>query len=478
MYTLKSFCVIWLLLCVISEILSTEYLHFGGTEEESRQAAYYLSADSGSNTGPTDELKRTQRSFWKKLFKNGLFGECENCCNNCNYNAGNGDNYSPAPSPLLPFQPWRNLPLWRPLQPLFSPLNYDNSYNNGNNNNYVNPPRYGSNGVNNPTIYENSVLPAPAPAPEPVYEIPTELPPAEPDYTPVAEDTYESPSQPPVAENSYSIPEPSTYTNEETPKTLQSSKGKVPQIIYQPIIYVSPQYQGNKPLNQVTQDKSKYDYKPQLPNYETESDTESEQPSYSSDADNTKSDDSSNYVYNTPEKQTPAIVTPCSQTNSFPSVPCLSHPSPNPAVSTVATVYNIITPSLLHSLTTGQSPYTANAITPNVPCANSDGPSKYSLHPSNVIPLDSYSLPSAMPASTPYLSPPPSMARPAPAAPPAPASYHPSYVQPMHLSSDDQPYRVCPELFEDYQRKLNTIIPHMPGGSRGSTFVNAQLIHY
>ncbi|KNC31217.1 hypothetical protein FF38_14346 [Lucilia cuprina] len=444
-----------------------DYLHFGGTEEESRQAAYYLSADSGSNIGPTDELKRTQRSFWKKLFKNGLFGECDNCCNNCNYNVGNGDNYSPAPSPLLPFQPFRPLPLWQNLQPLFGPVSYD-SYGRGS---YNNPPRYNGNAVNNPPSYDNNV----PQAPETVYEIPTELPPVEPEYnvdnSPAVEELYEPPAA--LPENTYSLPEPSTYTKEETPKAVQYANGKVPQIIYQPIIYVSPQYQGNKDvIKQIQQEETKYDeepkeeYKPLSPSYEKESESESASSSYSSDAESTKLDDSSNDNFNKSEPQTPVVVTPCSQSYAVPSTPCLSPPLTNPALSAVSTVYNIITPSLLHTLTAGQSPsYITSVTAPNVPCSNEE-PSKYSLTPSNVIPLDSYSLPPSSPApvATAYLSSPAPMTAPKPAPAPMPQSY----IQPIHMSSDDQPYRVCPELFEEYQRKLNTILPHIHAGRGGS----------
>ena len=76
MFNILTACIIiWLHLATISKTLSlpNDYIQFGGNEEESRQAAYYLSADSGRNIGPTDELKRTQRFLLKNLFGNNLF---------------------------------------------------------------------------------------------------------------------------------------------------------------------------------------------------------------------------------------------------------------------------------------------------------------------------------------------------------------------------------------------------------------------
>lgn len=471
MFRMKFIFVVFLILGYISEIFSNDYLHFGGTEEESRQAAYYLSADSGSNAGPTDELKRTQRSFWKKLFKNGLFGECDNCCNNCNYNAGNGDIYNPIPSSLLPFQPFRPLPLWRPLQPLFGPINYDipgtSSYTGGNSNNYGNPPSYGVNNYGGEG-YDNSL----PPAPEPVYDIPTDLPPENPDYkidnTPVAEDTYEPPN----------APTPSSYANTETPKGPQQyTNGKVPQIIYQPIIYVSPQYQGNKPTNQYKEEEeNKYSDEPEKEdekdqNYETDSESEDKPSSYDSESEYTKSDDGSSSSDNTADNASSDLTKPCAADGySYNQHPfhCSGHPHTNPAVSTVSTIYNIISPSLLHSLSDRPNSYNSGLIASHVPCANS-GPS---LYPTNNVHQDSYSLPA---------EPSPSPPSPSPPVPEHASSYEPpkqTYTQPIPLTPDDQPYRVCPELFLDYQRKLNSLLPHLHAARGGNTFVNAQLIHY
>ncbi|KAM7353292.1 uncharacterized protein ACRADG_005411 [Cochliomyia hominivorax] len=478
MFTLKSLYVSLIFWGSIAEIFSSEYLHLGNTEKELKQAEYYLSADGGSNTIPTNELKRTQRSFWKKLFKNGLFGESDNCCNNCDYNVGNGDNYSPITSPLLPFQPWSPLPLWRPLQPLFGPVTYDgygrNTCNGINLNSYDSTPSYDVNTYsdNSPTSYDNSLLPTP----ETAYEIPPELPSPEGEYkienNPVVDDIYQPSPDPRPIENSYKVPETLSYASEEIPKTVQRyTNEKVPQILYQPIIYVSPLYQGKENLKQYKNEEmgcsEGFKNETNVQKEEQNSDTESNQSLKKSELDytnsvisNSKEEASETQNSNDGLLHKNKYIT----SNSQQPTQCLSYTPTNPSISTVSTVYNVISPSLFHSLTTSQNPYIASTGV----CANVDTP-KNTLYPSNIVPIES-SIPAQ--AKKISLTPLPNSASGVLASTPLTNAY----TQPIHLTPDDQPYRVCPELFQEYQRKLNTILPY--GSNIGNTFINAQLISY
>lgn len=248
------------------------------------QPLYYLMADVGPSVGPNDELKRTNRSLMK--WWDDLFGQ-NNCCNNNNNNnLLNNNNY------LLPnncnglqlqnLDPFKQMKLFKKLPDLW-----------GNNcggqcgqcgggglqpvNSYVAPagPGYGGNGYAppQPTPALPVVPPVaynPAPAapsggyetPNPAYDGPGDgdagyvAPPAPP--APPAVDSYEAPpatdyAAPPAAEYEAPAPAPPTYEPaapapapesytkvDEYAKPVKSYGGaQPPQIVYQPIIYLS-----------------------------------------------------------------------------------------------------------------------------------------------------------------------------------------------------------------------------------------------
>ncbi|XP_059221176.1 uncharacterized protein LOC131995896 [Stomoxys calcitrans] len=264
---------------------SPNLLHFGASTEPE----YYRMA---GNEYQMEELKRTPRSFWKKLFKNGLFGD-----RTCNYETEDGT----APS----FEPFQSLQCWRPFQPfpLFSncarcpcpespTFSYDNEQSNI-------PNSYDENESDSTYV----------PAKE---ELGNQS--SEPVENNMANPTYDVPADY-SANNKPNSVQPQIYENEGT----DTSSRKIPQIFYQPIIYVSPQFQEH--------------------------------------------------------------------TNTIYPDDCKSLPG-----------------------------------NPNI------GPSKYSLPPLNEMPV-------------------------------VPSKQHVPYSTSMviPLTLDDQPYRTCPELFEDYNRRLNKL---------------------
>lgn len=517
---------LWCVLCIISKskALQSDLIHFGASPEETKQAAYYLAVDSGYNTGPSDELRRTQRSFWKKLFKNGLFGDdCDNCCNNCQYNVGDGNGgsnggynalpglgYNPLPGlgnriSLPNWQPFQPLQTWQPFQPLFRGNcgnrcggggggGYNQYAPQSNNDNYGNNPsppggytnnygsdNYGDGGNSNaPDNYGSDVNPASesySKPNEPVYDAPEPSPPAadtsnyaensseeyaKPTYEKPADTTYEKPADysnnAPAQTSSYSNDDSSSSSYADNAKTDYSNT-KIPQILYQPIIYVSPQYL-QQAANKLAQGANGYvsDSKgtqlPHLDNYAAETPVQTQ---YNSPAVNAPG----GYTvtpYNGPVNQIPTTVPACSQSYSpcaqtAPSYAAGAGGGPS-SVSTVSTVYTVVSPPLLNSASVASPP----------PCSNS-GPSKYSLYPSSSIPLQGYSENQT-----------PSLPAPGPAYGPT------AYTTPI-LTFDDQPYRTCPELFTEYNRQHNNISPYSQANSvspsqAGNTFVNSQFISY
>lgn len=485
---LKVFLLIWLSLTTIAKIsaLPNDYIQFGGNEDESRQAAYYLSADSGTNTGPTDELKRVQRSLLRNLFKNNLFKDCNNCCNNNNgnYNVGNGA--LPA-LPLPPFNPWRPKPLWQPLfgagkcDKNYAPNGYPqaNFYNNypplssGYNLNAYQSlpaapiPNYENNGkpptefFNKPNLDNNlnaynSLPPAPVPSydnngdpptesfnkpPEPVYET-LPLPAPEPVPLPLEtvnkldnlENVYGGPNKPLINENPSDLPKPPTGCIENL--TSHQKTENPSQLVYQPIIFVSP-HSLDKNLTPTKQGLAEGEDEA----LKTENFLRGHEQSKDANLiiEENKENRTNVLESNEPTVQSSAVIS----TTPKPEPEQQHHQHqlqqlPSPPISTVASVYNIISPSYpMHSYPTG--------LLPNVPYSHGV-PMKFSLN--TLAPTPVY----------PPVPPQPTAAyAPLPATPRVPAPF-------IQLTADDQPYRECPELFVDYQRKLSAIMPHNYNG--------------
>ncbi|KAH8255389.1 hypothetical protein KR038_002075 [Drosophila bunnanda] len=253
------------------------------------QALYYQMVDAGRLVAPKESLKRTNRSLLK--WWDDLFPRNNNCCNN---NNNNNVLYPPAavlPSPVVnnncnnglqlqDLDPFKQMKLFKKLPELFpgtSPCgvqcgggcgqpqaNYaaplSPSYGGGDgygvvpDGGYVKPnPEYNGPGDGD----AGYVAPAPAPAPAPVYDAPAPLapsydppalPPADSYAPPPAEPAplppvYDPPTPPavsyePAAPSSYAQTEPASegYGQAVQPSYVGAQP---PQIVYQPIIYLS-----------------------------------------------------------------------------------------------------------------------------------------------------------------------------------------------------------------------------------------------
>lgn len=237
------------------------------------QALYYQLVDAGPLVAPNESLKRTNRSllkWWDDLFPRNN----NNCCNN--YNNGQYPPAAVAPSPLVnnncnnglllqDLDPFKELKLFKKLPDLFpaaSPCGLQCGGGCGQQTNYAAPltPSYQSADAyaqpnpeyNGPGDGDAGYV-APAPAPAPAYEAPAPPPPASydepaplaPAYDPPAPPAATYESVPPPA--SYEPAPPSSYAQTE-PASDGYGKGvqqnyvaaaPPPQIVYQPIIYLS-----------------------------------------------------------------------------------------------------------------------------------------------------------------------------------------------------------------------------------------------
>ncbi|CAD6996936.1 unnamed protein product [Ceratitis capitata] len=211
---------------------------------EPNHSSSYIEADADSNSiSPSEEKRRFQRSFLKKFWKNSglqdLFGDegCVSCCKNEDYQAGEGDTYQTPPAaanylPLTP--PLAPLPRFDPLrlfQPFFRPVNGNEQNNNGYSNNYD------SSGTNsnvndgvNPNCYESGNSNNEANPNKNLNDGKTDV-------------TYEKPNVD-YSEDGYVKPE-------------LGPKSHLATVVYQPIIYVSPQYTP-APTNNGRGDASTY----------------------------------------------------------------------------------------------------------------------------------------------------------------------------------------------------------------------------
>ncbi|EDW63532.1 uncharacterized protein psd [Drosophila virilis] len=417
------------------------------------QPLYYLMADAGSTVGPNDELKRTNRSLMK--WWEDLFGP-SNCCNNNNNNLLNNNNnynnwlYSNNLVPAIPainnnncnglqlqsLDPFKQMKLFKKLpdlwgnnfagpcagqcgggvQPLPQPVN-----------NYAAPPSpgpgYGGEGYAPPEPQPAVPAPpvdyntAPAPpssgyeTPNPSYDGPGDGdagyvdPPAPPsvDYEapapapPAA--SYETPGTPEPTYDTVPAPAPESYSKVEEYAQPAKSYAQPPQIVYQPIIYLSA-----------------------APAVRAEQETKLKQPEQSYDS----------------QTVAPAPA-------PMPAPPTYEPPAPEPAPAPI-------------ELPTYAAP---PAPAPAAPC---NAPACAGYLPLLGVPF--YSYPTApAPAPAPAYAAPPAPA-PAYAAPPPPAPAYaappapqPTYASsscrtPIRLSLIDQPYRVAPELFQEYNYRL------------------------
>lgn len=425
-------------------------IHFGGVSTEGpKSEEYYMMSDNDYPTnGPSEELKRTQRSFWKKFFKNGWFGN-EACNNNCRYDAGDGNRFtiSPVIDPTTPpFQGFRPLPTWRPFQPLFGG-NCQRCVCPGNNYNYVdNPPidnNYSGKGlredfgdISNPNI--------PASEDTNKYTSNTE---ENNQYETVSaspnenETPYGNSVTNPTYENAADSISTKNLNNNQLYEKKDVANARDSPIIYQPIIYVSPQFQEHassliKPASEVFE-------KPIVPSlYDGNKSFQAENDVNVSETYkglNEVLDSTVNNTYDSPKTH---------ENNAFEPPNCVHCPvhfqmstpfvGGTKAPSPVPTVYSVMKCNSLS--------YDSNA-----------GPSKYSLFPSNIPPMFDESKP------------------------------HNSLLMPSYYVCpelfEDHNYRTCPELFEDYNRQIRTLnhcsqYKYPNTCNSGNTFINAQVISY
>ncbi|XP_073821166.1 palisade [Musca autumnalis] len=423
---------------------SSDLIQFGTSLDGAKPAEYYALADSEfPNVGPTEDLKRTQRSFWKKLFKNGFFADRE-CTDNCRFDAGDGtlandNSNNDFPRPFQPFRPLQN---WRPFQPLFGgncqrcvcpdcDVNYagDNQVPPYTNNKYGGDQQQNS--------YEANTNQAVQPSYSGNNGISSS------NYGPVSEEKKESygyttqssePGNPTEHTNAQLQYDPDTTENNKSKtvdETVDTSKAKVPQILYQPIIYVSSQFQEHA-KNLVDPKSATYDLAPKSL---TTTNEQISQPEYEplktfpqSEINQNILPVTSNFDYSNNDFALPNPPERC-RGYFHPSVPSLS------------TLYAVISPQQ-----TDVNSIDCKRLLPN---DDTVGPSKYTL-PTNLYDSNKRQYPP---------------------------------LPPITLTCDDQPYRVCPELFEDYNRQLNKQNPCgvvNPGYACNpkNTFINAHLISY
>ncbi|BFF93473.1 extensin [Drosophila madeirensis] len=421
------------------------------------EAQYYLMADAGSSVGPNDALKRTNRSllkWWDDLFR-------QNNCNSCNNNYNNNNNaVYPAVAPVQPqtncygnglqlqdLDPFKQMKLFKKMPDLFgNPLGNCGGLCGGNCGqqpqvNYLAPsptPGYGGDdgyakpnaeyngpgdgdaGYVAPVVapagsYDAPAVPpasyeAPAPsyeAPAPNYEAPApsyEAPEAPPSSYEAPAPVYDAPA-PPAASYEQPAATPDSYSkvSDYSPPASSYNAAQPPQIVYQPIIYVSaPPASRTEVATKVQVDEQSYNSQPSSP------------------------------VYEAPTPQ---------------ASPVYEAPTP-PAPP----VYEVPTPVMPPSYAAPPSSAT--------PCG--------SYLPIWGVPVYNYGTQQAAPPPAPAYAPAPPIYAPAPVAPQAyapppvyaaPAPQSPGYATPscetpIRLSLIDQPYRVAPELFEEYNYRL------------------------
>ncbi|EDW76345.1 uncharacterized protein Dwil_GK15409 [Drosophila willistoni] len=379
------------------------------------QPMYYLMADAGRSVGPNDELKRTNRSLWK--WWDDLFAQ-NNCCNN---NNNNNNVYPPPPAAPLPvlappfnnncnglqnIDPFKQIKLFKKLPDLFG--NTCSGQCNGNcGQQQQQQPGYGADGgYGGPPQPPPAVAPANYDTPNPAYDGPGD---GDAGYVapPPAQDSYVAPAP---AKDSYVAPPPSDSYVAPSP----------PAADYKP---KESSYNAPAPPPAA--------YEEPAPVYDSPAPPASE--SYG------KGDD-----YAQPAKsyggspQPPQIV--------YQPIIYLSAPSPS-KVDVQEQNYQPAAPSPSPIY---QAPPTAYAPPAPAPPAPTCG----SYLPVLGVPVCNYQKP-ALPA---YEAPPPApsyAAAPVPPPPATPSYATPSCQTPIRLSLIDQPYRVAPELFDEYHYRLS-----------------------
>ncbi|XP_023175027.2 extensin [Drosophila hydei] len=419
--------------CAEAQALQRDEASMSNSIATPGQPLYYLMADAGSTVGPNVELKRTNRSlmkWWEDLFRQN------NCCNGNNNNLLYNNNLPPG-LPVIPnnncnglqlnqLDPFKQMQLFKKLPDLWGNTCAGQCGQCGGQqplNNYAPAPApgYGGEGYGpsepqpqpqpqqpqpaapvdynaapappsggyetpNPS-YDGPgdgdagyVAPAPVPAPPPqAVEYATPEPPAAGYEPPAPQPSYEPESPAPAP-----APAPESYSKvEEYAQPAKTYSGaQPPQIVYQPIIYLSTSPAAKDELaNQLKQSELNYEK---------------------------------------PTEQPPPP--PAQQLYEQPAPAPLENPAyaPHPA--------------------------------PPAPC---NAPTCAGYMPIWSVPF--YSYPTApAPAPTPAPAPAPAyVAPPAPQPTPPAAAYSSSSCQtPIRLSLIDQPYRVAPELFQEYNYRL------------------------
>lgn len=425
------------------------------------QPLYYLLADAGTSVGPRDELRRTNRSLLK--WWDDLFASNNGNLNLNNLNCPNGwvppvvppiiSNNNNCNNVLQDLDPFKQMKLFKKLPDLWN-----------NNNNCAGPvPDYGyaapqpapapaaapveygaapvlppAGGYEPPNPAYNGpgdgdagyVAPAPAPAPAP----PSYEPPA-----PVPAYVEPAPADPAVPA---SPPDSYSQTDDYGPPSKIYGSQQLPQIVYQPIIYLTAS-PGNRAENQIQpkQSESGYEAPTEAPLPEEPSTTPAPTTPTTAVAIELPASTSAPEPATAP---TPAPVAvpaaapaPCSAPACGGYLPIFSVPFygyPAPVAAPPAPVY-------------AAQPVPAPA-PPPAPAPVYTAPTAASYHaapPAAPSPPASYHEPTYHEPAA-YHNPAPPAPRPAYAAP--------SCQTPIRLSLIDQPYRVAPELFQEYNYRL------------------------
>lgn len=493
---LKSFIILILWSSSAKKVLPIKISTINPCELNSIQSLYYLEADTSSNhIEPTEELKRTQRSFLKKFWKDiGLqdsFGDegCVTCCNN-NYNAAASDTYeNQSTSSAIPF--FQQLPPLYPLQP-FDPLRIfqpflrtiDFNTNGLNGAGYINNYDKGNtpkiNGAENSYVINNNYEEGTSEGTEckniEKYKAKEnndystdKFKKNGPIYTKKKEKIYKNSSVKNTYQNIDSAPmqETGLYTEDkskttQTKQTYPSLNGSSGSIVYQPIIYVSPQWLAAPPLHNSQQNPYQASEEPNLHypkvkphSYVYTSEKEelrSNLPSY----DNFKAGPDTK-VINSDQRLSFGII-PYSAILSNKIQPSVEYLNPYSHKNFVSE--GAPPPSLLALLPSLSSGYGAES-----QCSGTEvTPSDIAIYtivtqiPFSFAPSTQTHLFNANPYS--YLNNIYDLYR------------YRSFTPPIILTEADQPYRSCPELFTDYLNQGN----YKQNNAKGKTFVNAQLI--
>ncbi|XP_034100623.2 uncharacterized protein LOC117565564 [Drosophila albomicans] len=396
------------------------------------QPLYYLMADAGPTVGPNDELKRTNRSLMK--WWEDLFGP-NNCCNNNNnllpINNNllpiNNNNVLPAIVPnncnglqLQNLDPFKQMKLFKKLPDLWGNTcggqcgQCGNAYVPPVDAGYVAPqPQQPQQPAPVAPVDYNAAPVAPAVVPNPAYDGPGDgdagyvAPPVAPvadNYVaPPTVDNYVPPpsvdnyAAPPAASYEAPVPTPDSYEPAPAPAPQSYSKveekGNYGDAQPPQIVYQPIIYLSASPA--AKEDTEVLKYKPQEQSYEAQTEPPQAQP-----------------IYEPPQAQ------PIYEPPPAPPAPVAAYVAPPPAAPPC------------NAPACGYLPLVG------VPFYS------YPASP----PAPAY----APPAPAPSYAPPPPPA----VAPPAPAYSAPSCQTPIRLSLHDQPYRVAPELFQEYNYRL------------------------